>query len=45
MITNSIKTSIQFEYAPSDDEDEFDSDIELWRDMNEEKLKEISKSI
>lgn len=45
MITNSIKTSIQFEYAPSDDEEEFDSDIELWRDMNEEKLKEISKSI
>ena len=38
-LTNSTKTSIQFEYAPSDDEDEFDSDIELWRNMNEEKRK------
>lgn len=36
-LTNSIKTSIQFEYDPSDDEDEFDSDIEVWRNMNEEK--------
>lgn len=38
-LTNSTKTSIQFEYAPSDDEDEFDSDIEVWRNMNEEKRK------
>ena len=29
-LTNSAKTSIQFENAPSDDEEEFDSDIELW---------------
>lgn len=41
MITKSNKTSIQFEYAPSDDEDEFDSDIELWKSMNEEKQKGI----
>jgi hypothetical protein len=38
-LTNSTKTSIQFEYAPSDDEEEFDSDIEMWRNMNEEKQK------
>lgn len=38
-LTNSIKTSIQVEYAPSDDEEEFDSDIEIWRNMNEEKRK------
>ncbi len=36
-LTNSTKTSIQFEYAPSDDEEEFDSDIEIWKDMKEEK--------
>ncbi|WP_421798240.1 hypothetical protein [Haliscomenobacter sp.] len=41
-LTNSSKTSIQFEYAPSDDEEEFDSDIEMWRKMNEEKRKQIS---
>lgn len=41
-LTNSSKTSIQFEYAPSDDEEEFDSDIEMWRNMNEEKQKQIS---
>ncbi|OIN57035.1 hypothetical protein [Arsenicibacter rosenii] len=41
-LTNSTKTSIQFEYAPSDDEEEFDSDIEMWRTMNEEKRKIIS---
>lgn len=33
-LTNSIKTSIQFEYAPSDDEEEFDRDIELSVKMN-----------
>lgn len=38
-LTNSTKTSIQFEYAPSDDEEEFDIEIELWRNMNEEKRK------
>lgn len=41
VLTNSTKTSIQFEYAPSDDEEEFDSDIEMWRNMNEEKRKQI----
>jgi hypothetical protein len=41
-LTNSSKTSIQFEYAPSDDEEEFDSDVEMWRNMNEEKRKQIS---
>ncbi|MEA5257880.1 hypothetical protein VB264_08785 [Arcicella aquatica] len=38
-LTNATKTSIQVEYAPSDDEDEFDDDIELWKNMNEEKRK------
>ncbi len=38
-LTNATKTSIQFEYAPSDDEEEFDQDIEVWRNMNEEKRK------
>lgn len=38
-LTNATKTSIQFEYAPSDDEEEFDSDIEIWRNMNDEKRK------
>ncbi|NOS92452.1 MAG: hypothetical protein HOP30_11055 [Cyclobacteriaceae bacterium] len=42
-LTNSIKTSIQLEYAPSDDEEEFDRDIEMWRKMNEEKRKIIGK--
>ena len=41
-LTNSTKTSIQVEYAPSDDEEEFDNDIEMWRNMNEEKRKTIS---
>jgi hypothetical protein len=41
-LTNAVKTSIQFEYAPSADEEEFDSDIEIWRSMNEEKRKQIS---
>lgn len=41
-LTNATKTSIQFEYAPSDDEEEFDSDMELWRKMNEEKLQIIT---
>lgn len=36
-LTNSEKTSIQFENAPSDDEEEFDSDIEILRNMNEGK--------
>ena len=39
VLTNSEKTSIQFEYAPADDEEEFDSGIEMWRNMNEEKRK------
>lgn len=38
-LTNSAKTSIQVEYAPSDDEEEFDTDIEMWRNFNEEKQK------
>lgn len=41
-LTKSTKTSIQVEYAPSDDEEEFDNDIEMWRNMNEEKRKKIS---
>ena len=36
-LTNSTKTSIQFEYAPSDDEEQFDSDSELWKSFNLEK--------
>jgi len=38
-LANATKTSIQFEYPPSDDEDEFDDGIELWKNMNEEKRK------
>jgi hypothetical protein len=36
-LTNSTKTSIQFEYAPSDDEEEFDNDTELWKNLHYEK--------
>jgi len=42
-LTHSTKTSIQFEYAPSDDEEEFDNDIEMWRNMNDEKRKTNGK--
>lgn len=38
-LTNAAMTSIQFENAPSDDEEEFDKDIEVWKNMNEEKWK------
>ncbi len=41
-LTNSIKTSIQFEYPPSDDEEEFDLDIEMWRNINEDKRKQVT---
>ncbi|MBO9703185.1 MAG: hypothetical protein J7604_23425 [Sporocytophaga sp.] len=40
-LTNSYKTSIQFEYAPSDDEEEFDLDIDLWKQMNEDKKRTL----
>ncbi|MEA5428431.1 hypothetical protein [Arcicella lustrica] len=30
-LTNASKTSIQFEYGPSDDEEEFDEDIEMFK--------------
>jgi hypothetical protein len=36
-LTGSTKTSIQFEYAPSDDEDEFDEDVVRWQKIKEEK--------
>lgn len=36
-LTDASKTSIQVEYPPSDDEDEFDNDRELWNNMNEQK--------
>src|SRR6218665_44889 len=36
-VTSSAKTSIQFEYPPADDEEGFDQDIEMWRNINEEK--------
>lgn len=39
-LTNAYKSSIQVEFAPSDDEEEFDQDIEIWKKMNEEKEKE-----
>ena len=38
-LTNSTKTCIQFEYAPADDEEEFDSDIKLWQIIKESKKK------
>jgi uncharacterized protein YdhG (YjbR/CyaY superfamily) len=36
-LTSAKKTSIQFENAPSDDEEEFDKEIEVWKSMNESK--------
>ena len=36
-LTDAAKTSIQIEYAPSDDEEEFDKDIELWKNIDEKK--------
>ena len=39
VLTYSTKTSIQFEYPPSDDEVDFNRDIELWANMNREKRK------
>lgn len=36
-LTNATKTFIKVEYAPSDDEDGFDRDIEVWRKLHEEK--------
>lgn len=36
-LTDARKTSIQFENAPSDDEEEFDKEIEVWKSMNESK--------
>jgi hypothetical protein len=38
-LTNSTKTCIQFEYAPADDEEEFDSDIKHWQIIKESKQK------
>jgi hypothetical protein len=38
-LTDSKKTSIQFENPPADDEVEFDESMEVWRKMNEEKSK------
>jgi hypothetical protein len=43
-LTNSIKTSIQFEHGPSDDEEELDRDIEVWRKMNGEKRGKVNSS-
>ncbi len=39
-LTNSAKTSIQLEYSPSDDEDEFDKDIKLWANISNERRNE-----
>jgi hypothetical protein len=36
-LSNSIKSSIQVEYAPSDDEKEFEEDKKLWNEMNVQK--------
>jgi Tfp pilus assembly PilM family ATPase len=36
-LTNSVKSSIQLENAPSDDEEEFNLEAELWRNMIEVK--------
>lgn len=32
-LTSSYKSSIQFEYPPSDDEDEFDESIKMWSNL------------
>ncbi|WP_101690182.1 hypothetical protein [Dysgonomonas massiliensis] len=36
-LTSAYKTSIQFEFPPADDEEEFDESMEMWRNMNESK--------
>jgi len=37
-LTGAYKTSIQFEYPPSDDEAEFDEDMEMWKDLTNGKI-------
>lgn len=32
-LTGAHKSSIQFEYAPSNDEEEFDADMEVWKNL------------
>ncbi|MNJ91919.1 hypothetical protein D3C87_95740 [compost metagenome] len=32
-LTEAYKSSIQFEYAPADSEEEFDADIEIWKNL------------
>lgn len=36
-LTHAVKTSIQFEYPPADDEPEFDEGMLLWAEMNAER--------
>lgn len=43
-LTQATKTSIMYEYAPADDEEEFDADIEQWKTMNKEKIDSSCKS-
>lgn len=38
-LTNSIKTSIQFENAPSNDEEGFENEVKLWENKYKEKNK------
>lgn len=33
LLTHATKTSIQFEYPPADNEEEFDQDIALWKNI------------
>ena len=35
------KTSIQFEYPPSDDKEEFEESIEVWKEMNRTELQQL----
>ena len=37
VLTNATRTSIQFENPPSDDEEEFDREIGIWKKMKEDK--------
>ncbi len=42
VLTQASKTSIQFEYPPADNEEEFDKDIVLWKNIRAEINKDFT---
>ena len=40
-----VETSIQFEYPPSEDEEDFKESKKAWEEMNKEGLKQISRNL